>query len=179
MIITSFQRLSSRLALLGGWAAALILFSMLSLVIIEIVTRNIFSFSTHMMDELVSYGVGCSTLLALGYAFERHFLIRMELIIDAFNERKRRWIELINGFLTLIITILLAWRLSITVLSDYQRNNRSGTIIDVPLYIPKLIMLVGLIIFSFTLVSYIIQKITNQPIENKLNNKQSIIDMSA
>ncbi|MBK5203971.1 MAG: TRAP transporter small permease [Polaromonas sp.] len=179
MIIDAFQRMSSRLAIFGGWAAALILFLMFLLIMIEMGLRNIFSSSTLMMDELVAYGVGCSTLLALGFAFEQGFLIRMELLICAIRKSWQRRLEIINGVLTLIISVLLGWQLSVSIARDYKRSYSSGTMLDLPLYIPKSIMLAGVVIFVITLISYIIRKLANRSVENDLIVEKSLIDMSA
>lgn len=153
------RRVAKLLADAGGLAGGFIVFAMFALVILEITLRNLFSASTHVMDELVGYGVGTSTFLALGWAFQNRALIRIDLLVSNIPLAGRRWLELLSGLAAVLVSIFLSWMLWGSTVKDYRRGFTSGTILDLPIYIPKALMLVGMLIFAVTTFTYLLDRI--------------------
>ena len=66
-----FHRFSSLVSGIGMIAAVVILLGMTGLILTEVVLRTFYDMSTHMADELVGYGIGAMSFLALGQSLEK------------------------------------------------------------------------------------------------------------
>jgi len=158
-VLPGLRRTATVLSNAGGVAGGVIVFAMFVLVVVEVVLRNVFSASTHVMDELVGYGVGASTFLALGWAFQNRALIRIDLLIANIPAAGRRWLELTSGLAALLVALFLSWMLWGSTIKDYRRGFTSGTLLDLPIYIPKALMLVGMLIFTVATFTYFVDRI--------------------
>jgi len=157
-----FHAATSLLSKLAVGVAALILVLMSALILLEIITRTGFSLSTHMMNEIVGYGIAAMSFLALGYSLEQRALIRMNLLIGALNPdgAARRIIEIICCLLGLFASGIVCYYFSLNVARNFVRGYVSETIAEVPLWIPESFVVVGLAVFFLQLLSHLIRVIT-------------------
>ncbi len=143
----------------GAYVAVFVLLAMTTLILTEIVLRTGYSKSTHMLDELVGYGIAAMSFLALGHALETGSLIRMNLLLvrlDA-NSRLRLVLELLSTLFGLIAIGVAIFFFARNVLRSYERGYVSETVAEVPLWMPEGVLLVGLVVFWFQLLSYAIR----------------------
>ena len=138
--------------------AAIILVLMSALILLEIVLRTGFSRSTHMMDEIVGYGVAAMSFLAAGYTLKERALIRMNLLIGALNPNGmvRRSVEIFCALLGLFAGGFVCYYFSVNVIRSYTRGYVSETIAEVPLWIPELFVVVGLMVFCLQMLSHLV-----------------------
>ena len=139
-------------------AAAIILLAMVGIILGEIVLRTFFDRSTHMMDELVGYGIGAMSFLALGYSLEHDALIRMNLLLSRLRDDglPRRVVEVACCVLALAAVGMAIHYFGSNAYRDFTRGYTSGTLADVPLWIPKGLILLGLAVFWLQMVVYLI-----------------------
>jgi TRAP-type C4-dicarboxylate transport system permease small subunit len=135
-----------------------ILVAITSLVLTEIVLRNLFSTSTHMMNELVAYGVATMTFMALGYCFEKGVLIRMNLLLLPLQSlpRVRKGLEIALVCVSLATIALVAYYFFLNLFRNWQRGYVSETAAQIPLWIPEMFVVLGLGILIVHLFSYLL-----------------------
>ncbi len=144
--------------------AAIIMLAMVGLILGEIVLRTFFDRSTHMMDELVGYGIGAMSFLALGYSLEHDALIRMNLLLSRLRDDgpARRVVEVVCCVLALVATGMAIYYFGSNAYRDFARGYTSGTLADVPLWIPKGLILLGLAVFWLQMSVYLIGVLTGR-----------------
>lgn len=147
---------------LGMAAAIVVLLAMTGLILTEIVLRTYFDSSTYAADELVGYGIGAMSFLALGQSLDRGTLIRMNLLISALNPKSfaRSAIEFLCVLFALGSGGTAFFFFLRNVVRNYQRGYTSETMAQVPLWLPEAFIVVGLGIFLLQLISYLLRVAT-------------------
>lgn len=146
------ERISNRLAKAAAYLSALILVYMVGHVLFEIILRVWFSKSTYVLDEFVAYSTASITFLCLAYAFKEKSLIRVEILIHRLQGRARTVIDAIATGVTLLVMACLTWYFfTATFWRDVIRRTVSESIAEVPLWIPELLALVGMLLFLLQL----------------------------
>lgn len=140
-------------------AAIVVLLAMTAMILTEIVLRTFFDSSTYAADELVGYGIGAMSFLALGQSLDRGTLIRMNLLISALNPKgiARVVIELLCVTFALGSGGIAFSFFLRNVIRNYQRGYTSETMAQVPLWLPESFIVVGLGIFLLQLFSYLLR----------------------
>ena len=152
------QRVTNVLSKAGAAVAMGILVLMVVHILLEIVLR-LFGRSTFVVAELVGYGVAAMTYLALASAFQANALIRVNLLLARLkpDSTPRRLVELACAAGTMAVISLAVWFFWLTVASNYRRGFTSGTLAQVPMWIPEGILLLGLAIFWLRLLTYMFE----------------------
>ena len=149
--------------MLGVAAAVLLLLAMTGLILTEVVLRTFFAASTHAADELVGYGIGGLSFLALGHALERKALIRMNLLLSRLRSDGpvRRAVEIACTLLGILSCTIAFYFFIRNVVRNYERGYVSETVAPVPLWLPEAFVAIGFGIFILQLVSYLIRTLEN------------------
>lgn len=150
-----FNRFSSWLSKISAYAAVGIMFFMTSHILIEISLRYFFDRSTYVLDELVGYGIAGMTFLSLGYALETSSLIRVNMILIKIKSKLvRLGFEVLSVVVALYLSIFLIEYFYRSVSRSFSRGTTSETVLAVPLWIPESLVIVGLVVFSISLISH-------------------------
>lgn len=154
-----FHLVAGAISALGVAVAVLIVLGITGLILTEVILRSFFAASTHAADELVGYGVGGLSFLALGHAFEKRSLIRMNLLISRFDAggTPRRAVEIVCTLMGILSASVACYFFARSVIRNYERGYVSETVAQVPLWLPESLVAVGLAIFVLQLVSYLIR----------------------
>ncbi len=157
--MTHLHRFSSFVNGLGMFAAVTILLGMTGLILTEVVLRTFYASSTHMADELVGYGIGAMSFLALGQALEKGTLIRMNLLLANMKSGglARRAVEVTCIIFGIFSCGMAFWFFTRNVIRNYERGYVSETIAQVPLWLPESFISVGLAILLLQFVSYLMR----------------------
>lgn len=152
----AFQKVVFTLSRLASGLSCILLVAMVIHINLEIVLRSFFDTSTFVLEEVVAYEVAAMVFLALGYTLETGGLIRVTLLLGAIDPwpRLRRTVELVCAAIALTafaLPIVFFWR---SIRSAYERGYSTGTILDLPQWIPEAFVLAGLILFWFQLLAY-------------------------
>ncbi len=159
-----FHIFTHGLSTLGVAAAVLILLGMTGLILTEVVLRTFFAASTYAADELVGYGVGGLSFLALGHSLERNSLIRMNLLISRLGPKgpARIAVEILCTLLGILSCSVAFFFFVRNVVRNYERGYVSETVAQVPLWIPEAFVAVGLGIFVLQLVSHLLRVVAGE-----------------
>ena len=152
--IRGFQTFTVFLSRAGAVAAVVIMALCAGLILTEIVMRTFFSMSTFVTVEFVGYGMAAMSFLALGECLDRGGLVRISTLFNAFSPRGRQVLEVLVCILTLIAVFVPLWYFGRSVAINYRHGYTSGTISDMPLWIPEFAMWIGILVFWLRLLSY-------------------------
>ena len=153
-----FQVVAFGLSKISALLAALVLLLMLVYTLLEIVLR-MFNRSTFVLEEMIGSGVAAVGFLGLGYTLEQDGLVRVRAVIDRLDRQTvaRRVVELTAVTLTLFVTCVAIGPFGAGVFRNYLRGYTSGTLADVPMWIPEGMVLFGLVVFWIQLLSLAVQ----------------------
>ncbi len=158
-----FQRLVFALSRLAAGVACLLLAGMVAMILYEIVLRAVFSTSTFMLSEFVGYAVAGCTFLSLGYALEHGSLVRVNVLLSRLRGGWLRAVEVLCAALTMTVLSAMIWFFWLRVTRHWTRGSTSGSVAEVPLWIPEGLIMVGMGIFWLQLLAYALRQITGAP----------------
>ncbi|WP_282604345.1 TRAP transporter small permease [Pelagibius sp. Alg239-R121] len=159
-----FHRFAFVLSLIGMIGAVIVLLAMTGLILTEVVLRTWYASSTHMADELVGYGIGAMSFLALGQSLEKGTLIRMNLLISWLRPKGpvRFAVELLCIGFGLFSCGMAFWFFTRNVLRNYERGYVSETVAQVPLWLPEAFISIGLAILLVQFLSYFLRVLSGE-----------------
>ena len=137
----------------GALVAALAVSAACAHILLEVVLRAFFQTSTFVVDEVVGYEVGAAIFLAMGHTYRSGALIRVGLLIETLHERWRFAFEVFAVLAALVATALVCYSMSIELARVWKIGAVSQTIARVPLWLPKGMLLLGVLIFQITLLA--------------------------
>lgn len=156
----TLEKISFRLAKIAAYVSAVILVYMVLHILIEIALRLFFAKSTYVLDEFVAYGTAAITFLCLAYSLHDQALIRVGMLLNRLHGKKRIALELFSVsmmFAVVIFIIYYFW--TKTFWRDLIRGTLSESIAEVPLWIPEIFALVGLLLFALQLFTMLLRLI--------------------
>ena len=127
---------------------------MMIIVMMEIVARTFFQYSFLVMDEMSGYLMAATVFLGAVYAFDSGSFIRVEFLYEKSPEIVKRVLNIVFAAVVLVYCFLLTYYMIRLNLSDYRLGSTSTSILRTPLYIPKLSMSFGMVMFDLYLVLY-------------------------
>jgi TRAP-type C4-dicarboxylate transport system permease small subunit len=125
---------------------------MFVLITIEIILRNIFNASTLVADEMTGYLMVGVIYWGTILSFETGNFIRVTAIYERFNPKIRHGADIVYYILFISYNALVTYYTGTTVYSALKFGTVSTSIIQVPLFIPKGVMFLGLFFFELYLI---------------------------
>lgn len=151
-------RLLDRIAAVLGAAALAVAAVMLAIatghILLEIFLRNVFATSTYAVDEVVGYGVGAMTVLAMAATLRRGEMIRVQLVLARLPPAARRAAEIGCALVALVPVLLLTRAFGQSTLRSFREHSVSTGLLEVPLWIPEVIFTFGLGLLALQLATY-------------------------
>lgn len=137
--------LLDRLYLGAGVLAGVCLVLTLAFVTLQMVARAL-GFLAPGADDFAVYALTGTAFLALPYAFRKGAHIRVGLILNKVPARRRRMVELACLAVMVLLSSFLAWSGVAFVWTSYQLHDLATTYFATPLWIPRLLMAIGLVL---------------------------------
>lgn len=131
---------------IGALASELILASLVVMVNVEIVMRNVFSITIGIVDELMGYFLVAIVFLGLGQSIRQGALLRVDVFINALGNRVRWLLDRVFALIGVAIMSIYVFHLWNLVANSYRRGSVSGSAVAIPLWIPQSFMVVGSIL---------------------------------
>lgn len=148
-------KLINKISLYGAYLSAFALVSLVVLILSEIFLRSFFDISTMVADEYSGYLYLASIFLGLSYTFLTNGHIRINIITSKLTQKANRKIDIVAGILTLGILIFALYRTVLFTYDSYDLEMLSESVSETPLYIPQLVMPIGLGLFILTVMLFI------------------------
>jgi TRAP-type C4-dicarboxylate transport system permease small subunit len=134
------------------WICEVAILLMGAIVILEIVTRNLFGFSFEMSEELGGYIIVGITFLSLPVCQVYRSYHHVQFIQSRLAPRSQALSHLLFDLLSLLFCGVLLWQLSRFVATTYRSEDVAPTLLATPLWIPQAMMPLGVLAASVSLI---------------------------
>jgi TRAP-type transport system small permease protein len=116
----------------------------------DIITRSLFNYSFEISDELGGYMLVVITFVSLPVCQVNASFHHVELVQSRLSPRGRAVSHLIFDVLSFIFCALLLWQLGRFELSSWRFGDRAPTYLATPLWIPRVVMVLGAAALCFS-----------------------------
>lgn len=130
--------------------SALALILMEALILVEIVGRKLFNWSTMMVDEYSAYFF-CAIFLGLGYTLIAGRHIRVSVLISRLSPANLRKVNIFCFFTGTSIMAYATYTLGLLCWKNFDAGAIAMTPIATPLFIPQTVMFIGALVFTIAL----------------------------
>jgi len=113
-------------------------------------------------DDIVSWLCAAAAFLALGHTFRHGELVRVGLWLERLGPRARRVMEIWALTVTALFVAYMLWAVSRFIYESWQFNEVAQGLIKVPIWIPQMSFLVGVVIFFIAVIDELITVLRNQ-----------------
>ena len=148
---SSLKRRLEPLVSAGGIACEAALVIMMLLITAEVAVRSLFNYSLQFTDELSGYLLVAVTFLGISISLKEGAVFRVDFLYRRLAARVRTALELVFQILSLIFAVLLDYQVIRLVVSSYERDVTAPTLLATPLYVPQIVMPVGVTMMVFLL----------------------------
>jgi TRAP-type C4-dicarboxylate transport system permease small subunit len=124
--------------------------AMAAIVLLEIITRNLFGFSFEISEEIGGYIVVGITFLSLPVCQVYRSYHHVMFIQNRLGPRTRAATHVFFDVLSLAFCLLLVWQLTRIVIESHHSGDVAMTLLATPLWIPELVMPIGAIAASIS-----------------------------
>lgn len=121
------------------------------IVILELITRNVFGFSFEASEELGGYIIVGISFLSLPVCQVYRAYHHVQFVQNRLSPRMRALSHFVFDILSLVFSIVLIWQLGRFVMNSYKSGDQSPTLLATPLWIPQAIMPIGMIAVTIAL----------------------------
>lgn len=140
-------------------ACALALVVMAVGIVAEIVARNLFDYSFMIVDELSGYLLIAVIFLGLAVAVQDNALFRVEILTERLSREKARMLDWLLSLVFVGFLLLLDYQCLQLALDSLDAHYTAPTLLGTPLYIPQLLIPVGLSATALILVLKLIRTV--------------------
>ena len=133
------------------WLCEVAIVMMGAIVILEIVTRNLFNYSFEMSDELGGYIIVGITFMSLPVCQVYRSYHHVQFIQVRLSPRMQALSHVLFDLLSLLFCVVLIWQLTRFVLSTHRAGDVAPTLLATPLWIPQAIMPIGMLAATISL----------------------------
>jgi TRAP-type C4-dicarboxylate transport system permease small subunit len=103
-------------------------------------------------DDVTAWLTAAAAFLALGHTFRHGELVRVGLLLDGLATRSRRWAEVCALSITGVFSGYMLWAVSKFVYESWKFNEVAQGLIKIPIWIPQLAFVIGVLIFFIAVV---------------------------
>ncbi len=125
-------------------ACEIVMIAMMLMITVEVVCRTFFNYSLQFSDEISSYLLVAVTFLGIGISLKEGSLFRVDFLYARFSARLKSLLEFFFSLLSLAFVLLVEYQILRFLMSSIKRGITAPTLLGTPLYLPQLVMPVGL-----------------------------------
>lgn len=141
---------------LGVIAGGLLIAFLALMVATEVIGRSLFNVSLLLADEYSGYIVVALVFLGIPYALFHDALLRVDFVFERLRGRGKVLAALLFDLASLAVTAVLGWYLTRMVITTFERGTFSSTPAMTPLWIPQVVMPIGLLLTVLILLHRIV-----------------------
>ena len=155
------RRFLDRLYTGSGVLAALCVFGIFALMLAQAFGRE-GGILVRGADDIVSWLCAASAFLALGHTFRHGELVRVGLWLERLGPRARRMMEIWALTVTALFGAYMLWSVSRFVYESWKFNEVAQGLIKVPIWIPQMSFLIGVVIFFIAVLDELVTVLRNE-----------------
>jgi TRAP-type C4-dicarboxylate transport system permease small subunit len=133
------------------WICEIAILAMGAIVILEIITRNLFNYSFEMSDELGGYIIVGITFMSLPVCQVYRSYHHVQFLQARLSPRMQALSHFLFDLLSLLFCVVLVWQLTRFVLTTHRSEDVAPTLLATPLWIPQAIMPIGMVAATISL----------------------------
>jgi TRAP-type C4-dicarboxylate transport system permease small subunit len=156
------RRLLDGLYLAAGALAAICLFAVFCLMMVMALGRE-FSLNIPAGDDFASWLMAAMSFLGLAHTFKRGEMIRVGLLLERLSGRTKQVAELFAHGLAFVALSYFTLSVARFVHDSWKFKDMSTGTVSVPLWIPQLAVLAGLVILAIALLDEFIHILRGNP----------------
>ena len=126
---------------------------MIALIIIAQIVVRILGHSLPSTDDFAAWAMAATVFLALPSTFCHGRHIRVLLAVDRLRSARRTQLVRLGNAISLAVFLAATWFAAIYVYESFVYNDTSQGVIAVPLWIPQMLMLSGMLLSTFVLLA--------------------------
>ena len=149
------RRFLDRLYSASGGLAAVCLASICVLMLAQAIGRE-FGLLIRGADDITSWLCAAAAFFALGHTFRHGELVRVGLFIDLLKPGARRIAEIVALSLTGLFAGYMAWAVTRFVYESWKFNEVAQGLVKIPIWIPQLCFVFGVLIFLIAVLDELI-----------------------
>ncbi len=146
-VIAYAGRIISRVTDVLGYVSAFAVFAMMILIVQHVIMRYIFNRPDMFTDVISAYLQVGIVFLGSAYTLKAGGHIRITMVPDLLPAGARRLIETITNLLGSVFLGFFAWEGWVLVWTSFTTYQRDFTLLQTPLYLPQIVIPLGLTAF--------------------------------
>ena len=150
------RKLLDALYLGCGWLAALFLAGIGVLMMGQAVLRE-FGVMVRGADDITAWFCAASAFLSLPHAFKNGDLVRVGLLLEHLNDRRRRWFEIYSLAVAAVFIGYMVYSLGGYVIQSWRFNELAQGLIKMPLWIPQSSLFAGAAVLFVAIVDELLR----------------------
>ncbi|MBW1691912.1 MAG: TRAP transporter small permease [Deltaproteobacteria bacterium] len=162
-----------KISLIFGYISGGFAFLMMVIIGYDVLMRHIFDDPTIWADEISCYLLVGITFLGAAYTLTMDGHVRIETFTDILGPKTQRYLEYITDVLSLAFLIIFTRQAYWLVKDSWVSVKISATLLRTPLYLPQLLLAIGLTWFSLQMLVHILRRITSGQPRNQVRAKAS------
>lgn len=160
-MIDRLETLSRRLSLVGAYISSLIFILLVGLILIEIVGRSFFDYSTMIADEYSGYFYLAAVFFGLAFTFNEGGHIRINIITSRLSSKGQRLMDIFAGFMSagvMVFVLVYCW---LFMMDSHEMEMVSENVSETPLYLTQIPMPVGIGLFLLAFIVFTCKRMFN------------------
>jgi len=142
-LMDAFQRGINRLSLIGEILAEIAACVLAAVVITGVMLTYVFKSRDVFSVEVSTYLLVFICFSSVAYVLRENRHVVVDALLTFLSPKVRLRLELITMFLTLGFCSILTWKAADVALLNYQRGFHSASLVNLPLWIPYLVIALG------------------------------------
>jgi len=137
-------------------------FLLMSIVFYAVSMRYVFSYAPEWSEEICVYILIGVIWISIAGVLKNDHHIALDLIIAKISPRKQNWLKIIISVIGFSFCVALLWYSIKYTLFQYRCEFKSNTLLEVPLWMPYLLLPVGLILICLQYVVKTVGYLSNR-----------------
>jgi TRAP-type C4-dicarboxylate transport system permease small subunit len=158
-MLARIEALSKRLSLTGASLSALLTVALVILIMIEIIGRSFFDYSTMLADEYSGYFYLALVFLGFAYTFDEEGHIRISIVTSRLRSSAKRWVDILAGLMTLAILLFALYYSWDFMMESHEMEMLSEGVSETPLYLTQIPIVAGLMLFTLSALIFVLRKV--------------------
>jgi len=143
----------------GASLSSLLIVALVGLIMVEIIGRSFFDFSTMLADEYSGYFYLALVFLGLAYTFDEEGHIRISIVTGRLRGSIKRWVDVFAGVMALSILLFALYYSWEFMVESHEMEMLSEGVSETPLYLTQIPLVIGLALFAFAMFVFVLRKV--------------------
>lgn len=148
----------------GGYVSGLFMILIVLLIVVEIIVRSVFNSSTLIGDEYSAYFFVVVVMTGLAFSMKEGAHIRISIIRSRLSQPALRILDLAVLLVAIVLSCYGLYHAILMTYDVWDLGMTADSISETPIYIPQLVIPVGLLLFILQLVCDFLRRLLSYPI---------------